>query len=760
MNQIKIITGLTVATLSAVVGNVYAEDITPTAPVNEPQVSSETAKTPQVTESQVNSAKVTADQATSDVNAQKNVVNNAQNQKNQAQQKLVNATTTLNETQKLVQESTNQNQVQQTVDSAKQRLSQTEANQKITQTEQVKAQNQVNAQQTVVVNNEHDVATKTADVKQAQASVDTAKDALTNTIVNSDLNKAQSNVTTKTADVKTATDALTKAQATDKTLTNQKAKAQQIVDSAKQNLSAKDTQLSQANAEVNHHKFKTALGQSHYYNQRDNAWAGVYGGHTFASTGCVPSALAMVYSDLSNRTITPREIADYLYNNTDEFNKRFGGTSGKGIISATKAFGYVVTHLASKNAITEALKAGHHVVAAVQNNKFSPWGPQYSHEIVLRGSSNGNTYVYDPYNRDNNGFYSVDRIWNEQSRDSIDTAGVGVPFFAIMTKNMANALTKQSQALASQQVAQKQLNDAQAKATGLNAVTMQTPIAQANLIKAQSNLKDAQKRLAEAQASVKLANQDNVKKQADLTKAESKLKDAQKQLAAAQAKLTTSKTKLNQLKQVLAEASQQVAQANQDYKQAKDNLTQKTAYLTNLRNAQANLIKAQSDVAQAKDNLANKIAKLQREVAYLQELKTKAVDAQSQYQKVLSAYKSVLSAKASLKLAEEKARLDKKGHEAVAVVDETGKITSYITSKHKIEMKSLVATKTTDVKQVSVAKASVLPSTGDVKQVSVAKASVLPSTGDVKQVSVALLGMLLTFSGFLGIRKQSKKVIN
>lgn len=708
MNQIKIITGLTVATLSAVVGNVYAEDITPTAPVNEPQVSSETAKTPQVTESQVNSAKVTADQATSDVNAQKNVVNNAQNQKNQAQQKLVNATTTLNETQKLVQESTNQNQVQQTVDSAKQRLSQTEANQKITQTEQVKAQNQVNAQQTVVVNNEHDVATKTADVKQAQASVDTAKDALTNTIVNSDLNKAQSNVTTKTADVKTATDALTKAQATDKTLTNQKAKAQQIVDSAKQNLSAKDTQLSQANAEVNHHKFKTALGQSHYYNQRDNAWAGVYGGHTFASTGCVPSALAMVYSDLSNRTITPREIADYLYNNTDEFNKRFGGTSGKGIISATKAFGYVVTHLASKNAITEALKAGHHVVAAVQNNKFSPWGPQYSHEIVLRGSSNGNTYVYDPYNRDNNGFYSVDRIWNEQSRDSIDTAGVGVPFFAIMTKNMANALTKQSQALASQQVAQKQLNDAQAKATGLNAVTMQTPIAQANLIKAQSNLKDAQKRLAEAQA-----------------------------------KLTTSKTKLNQLKQVLAEASQQVAQANQDYKQAKDNLTQKTAYLTNLRNAQANLIKAQSDVAQAKDNLANKIAKLQREVAYLQELKTKAVDAQSQYQKVLSAYKSVLSAKASLKLAEEKARLDKKGHEAVAVVDETGKITSYITSKHKIEMKSLVATKTTDVKQVSVA-----------------KASVLPSTGDVKQVSVALLGMLLTFSGFLGIRKQSKKVIN
>ncbi len=314
--------------------------------------------------------------------------------------------------------------------------------------------------------------------------MDRAKDALTNTTVNSDLNKAQSNITTKTADVKTATDALTKAQATDKTLTNQKAKAQQNLDNAKQNLSVKDAQLAQANATVNQNKFKTALGQSHYYNQRDGAWASVYGGHTFASTGCVPSALAMVYSDLSRKTVTPKEVADYLFNQTNEFNKNFGGTSGRGIVEATKAFGYVVTHLASQNAIKEALKAGHHVVAAVQNNKFSPWGPQYSHEIVLRGSSNGNTYVYDPYNRDNNGFYSVDRIWNEQSRDSIDTAGVGVPFFSIMTKDMANALTKQSQALASQQVAQRQLNDAQAKAIGLNAVTMQTPIAQANLIKA------------------------------------------------------------------------------------------------------------------------------------------------------------------------------------------------------------------------------------------------------------------------------------
>lgn len=92
MNQIKIITGLTVATLSAVVGNVYAEDVTSTPSINEPQVSSETAKTPQVTENQVNSAKVTAVQATSDVNNQQIVVDEAQKQKDQSQQNLVKAT--------------------------------------------------------------------------------------------------------------------------------------------------------------------------------------------------------------------------------------------------------------------------------------------------------------------------------------------------------------------------------------------------------------------------------------------------------------------------------------------------------------------------------------------------------------------------------------------------------------------------------------------------------------------------------------------
>ncbi|XZR28734.1 C39 family peptidase, partial [Streptococcus canis] len=61
-----------------------------------------------------------------------------------------------------------------------------------------------------------------------------------------------------------------------------------------------------------------------YFNQRDNEWQKAYGNQTFAATGCVPSALAMVFSDLAKRDVTPTEIADYLWHNTDEFNKHYG----------------------------------------------------------------------------------------------------------------------------------------------------------------------------------------------------------------------------------------------------------------------------------------------------------------------------------------------------------------------------------------------------------------------------------------------------
>ncbi|CDO18300.1 Putative cell surface protein [Streptococcus gallolyticus] len=169
-----------------------------------------------------------------------------------------------------------------------------------------------------------------------------------------------------------------------------------------------------------------------YYNQRDGRWGGTrYGYYTLASTGCVPTSLAMVFSSLTNTEVLPTTVASYLYNNTVEFNRGTEGTTGNGILIASRQWGLTPTIINSSAALTSTLKEGHHVVAAVQQDKFSPWGYGTSHEIVLKGYSNGNAYVSDPYNSSNNGWYPIASLWNEQSTQSVDTRGLGNPFVKI-----------------------------------------------------------------------------------------------------------------------------------------------------------------------------------------------------------------------------------------------------------------------------------------------------------------------------------------
>ncbi|SNU07380.1 Papain-like cysteine protease AvrRpt2 [Streptococcus equinus] len=170
-----------------------------------------------------------------------------------------------------------------------------------------------------------------------------------------------------------------------------------------------------------------------YYNQRDGRWGGNrYGYYTLASTGCVPTSLAMVFSSLTGNEVLPTTVASYLYNNTVEFNRGTEGTTGNGILVASRQWGLTPTVINSSAALTSALKEGHHVLAAVQQDKFSPWGWGTSHEIVLKGYSNGNTYVYDPYNASNNGWYSIELLWREQSTQAVDVNGLGHPFVKVV----------------------------------------------------------------------------------------------------------------------------------------------------------------------------------------------------------------------------------------------------------------------------------------------------------------------------------------
>ena len=181
------------------------------------------------------------------------------------------------------------------------------------------------------------------------------------------------------------------------------------------------TALSPRNQKVN--------PQTTYYSQRDPRWAGkYYGVSNVDQSGCVPTSLAMTVTDILGRTILPTTVADYLYNNTDSFNKGEAGTDSDGIVAATRNWGLKSQLINGAGGIAEALMAGKHVLAAVGNSQFT--SDPYTHELVLHGYDNGRTYVRDPYNSGNNGWYSINYLHSIKSKDPMDNK-LGAPFFSI-----------------------------------------------------------------------------------------------------------------------------------------------------------------------------------------------------------------------------------------------------------------------------------------------------------------------------------------
>lgn len=165
-----------------------------------------------------------------------------------------------------------------------------------------------------------------------------------------------------------------------------------------------------------------------YYSQRDGRWGGrFYGAWNFDATGCVPAVLSMIISGIKGQNVQPVPVGDYLYYHTLEFNHYYAGTSSRGIVLAAKNWGLKTSVLNSPTELTRALQDGYYVAAAVGPSRFIISG---GHELVLKGYQNGNTYVMDPYNPQNNGWYSIDYLWNIQSRDPIDLTE-GRPFLKV-----------------------------------------------------------------------------------------------------------------------------------------------------------------------------------------------------------------------------------------------------------------------------------------------------------------------------------------
>ena len=172
-----------------------------------------------------------------------------------------------------------------------------------------------------------------------------------------------------------------------------------------------------------------AVYNTPYYSQRDGRWGGrKYGPYSMDATGCVPTTLAMVISGITGTEVLPTTVADYLYNHTNEFNKDGFGTSSRGIVRAAQHWDLTTETLFTASAVKEVLSQGHHVLDAVGTSIFAHY--PVTHELVLKGYDNGKTYVRDPYNAANNGWYPVDYLFGVKSVDPTDNTE-GSPFIAI-----------------------------------------------------------------------------------------------------------------------------------------------------------------------------------------------------------------------------------------------------------------------------------------------------------------------------------------
>ena len=162
-----------------------------------------------------------------------------------------------------------------------------------------------------------------------------------------------------------------------------------------------------------------------YMSQADRRWAyRNYGGFNIGQSGCVGTVSAMILATLLNTNFTPIDTCNYYWN-TGYYNHVTPGTLNNGVPVLFNEYGLNVKNNMTYNNLVSALKSGALIAADVRGMQY---GGGVQHEILLRGYSNGNTYVYDPCYGNLNGWANLQNIWNHRSYWS---TGGGGPFFAI-----------------------------------------------------------------------------------------------------------------------------------------------------------------------------------------------------------------------------------------------------------------------------------------------------------------------------------------
>lgn len=304
------------------------------------------------------------------------------------------------------------------------------------------------------------------------------------------------------------------------------------------------------------------------------------------------------------------------------------------------------------------------------------------------------------------------------------------------------AKANQAQAETDYQKAKEKLALVTAKRDSLKAETPLTPAAEAALTKAQATLKVDEAENKAAQEAVKQLTADVKAKQEALAQAKAELAQTETELKALEAILSTEQFTLAAKQATLAQVRSLVEQREAELVQVKEHRTKAQAVVSQLKAAPAMLKQAQMAYRSAKQVLFEKQAVLKQAEAKLTVLKAEQAEVTNQYQVLVKTYQAQLEAQRQVKLAEQKAVIEKAGGQAVPVFDETGKLVSY-ENMHKQATSLLVGSQST-VQPVQVNYSAHFEKT-------------LPSTGEKGSILSAIGSLFLIGFSFVGYKRKEVK---
>lgn len=275
------------------------------------------------------------------------------------------------------------------------------------------------------------------------------------------------------------------------------------------------------------------------------------------------------------------------------------------------------------------------------------------------------------------------------------------------------AQADKSKAEAEEKKATDHLTEVTEQRDVIKAIGLKTPAAQTQLEQAQAILKADEAENKAAQEAVAQLNVDVKVKQAALAQAKTELSQQQSELDVLKKNLSVEQNKLAAKQADLAQAQALVSQRNNELVQAKEHLITAKDKVRQLKDALAALAQAKQNLLTAKQTLAEKKDLFEKEEVKLQVLKATQTEVVAQHTKLVKTYQAQLEAERLAKLAAQKAAIEQAGGQAIPVVDETGKITSYVDGKKQAVTPTFTPTNHKKVEVNYNVSTVHLPSTGE-----------------------------------------------